>query len=49
MPDEKKPAEAPPDPSIIPEHKVKNPMAKEPVVMPDGHVVLSQDDIDARA
>jgi hypothetical protein len=28
--------------------KVDNEMAQEPLVAPDGHVVLSQEDIDAR-
>lgn len=31
-----------------PEHKVKNPMADKPIVAPDGHVSLSQEDIDSR-
>ena len=47
MTDEKKQPEASPDPGI-PEHKVKNEMEKKPVVAPDGHVVLSKEDIDAR-
>ena len=47
MPDEKKPPEAPPDPGW-PEIKVKVEMEKKPVVAPDGHVTLSQEDIDAR-
>jgi hypothetical protein len=39
--------QAPPDPGW-PEHKVKVEMEKKPVIQPDGHVTLSQEDIDAR-
>lgn len=39
--------EAPPDPGW-PEHKVKVTMHDKPQIAPDGHVNLSQEDIDAR-
>jgi len=50
MADEKKEpkVEAPPDPGW-PEYKLpKVPQPKEPIIMPDGHVIASQEDIDAR-
>jgi hypothetical protein len=49
MPDEKEPkVKSTPD-AGWPEHKVKVVMEQKPVVAPDGHVTLSQEDIDARA
>lgn len=43
MPDEKKPAEPEPKPEVV-----KTQMHKTPQIAPDGHVNLSQEDIDAR-
>lgn len=50
MADEKKeaPVESTPDYGW-PEVTHKNPMADKPVVAPDGHVVLSKEDIKSRA
>ena len=50
MPDEKQEpkVKSAPDPGW-PEHKVKVVMEQKPVIAPDGHVTLSQEDIDARA
>jgi hypothetical protein len=49
MADEKAPpkVESTPD-AGWPEHKVKVVMEQKPVIAPDGHVTLSQEDIDAR-
>ena len=46
MPDEKKPEAAKiaePEPELV-----KHELPKKPIIAPDGHVVLSQEDIDAR-
>ena len=48
MADDKKTVEAPPDPGW-PERKVKVEMEKKPVIAPDGHQTLTQEDIDARS
>ena len=49
MADEKKQPEAPPPDPGWPEYKLpKVEMEKKPVIAPDGHVNLSQEDIDAR-
>jgi hypothetical protein len=45
MADEKKPDVKDEGPV---EFVVKHPVVKKPIVAPDGHVVLSQEDIDAR-
>jgi hypothetical protein len=49
MADEKKDpkVESTPD-AGWPEHKVTIKMEQKPVIAPDGHVTLSQEDIDAR-
>jgi hypothetical protein len=50
MSDEKKEAKVKSTPDTgWPEHKVKVVMEQKPVIAPDGHVTLSQEDIDARA
>ena len=43
MADEKKPAVKHGDPVTV-----KHPKVDKPIVAPDGHVVLSQEDLDAR-